>query len=92
MRRVPSQYYPVIIVAVVCTLFWCVFADAATLTDLQMLGRYRDLEKAAEQRLAASQKEPDASLLGYLCVAYSRLKRYNKLFDCLDNWKTRPVG
>lgn len=48
MRKVPSQCFSVIIVAVVCTLSWCVFADAATLTDLQMLGRYRDLEKAAE--------------------------------------------
>lgn len=89
MRKVPSQCFSVIIVAVVCTLSWCVFADAATLTDLQMLGRYRDLEKAAEQKLAASQKEPDASLLGYLCVAYSRLKRYNKLFDCLDKLERR---
>lgn len=73
-----------ITITVVSILLWCAFADAAALTDLQMLGRYRELEKAAEQKLEASKQEPGASLLGYLCVAYSKLKRYNKLFDCLD--------
>src|SRR3990170_1695155 len=53
------------------------------LTDLEMRGRYAELEKAAEQRLAR-QSQPDASLLGALCTAYSRVKRYKNLFDCLD--------
>ena len=78
-----------IIIAVICAVLWCAFADAATLTDLQMLGRYRELERAAEQKLEASKQEPNASMLGYLCVAYSKLKRYNKLFDCLDKLEKR---
>lgn len=78
-----------ITITVVSILLWCAFADAAALTDLQMLGRYRELEKAAEQKLEASKQEPGASLLGYLCVAYSKLKRYNKLFDCLDKLEKR---
>lgn len=70
--------------------FFCVFFSvsvdgfAATgLTDLEMLGRYAELEQAAEQVLAG-QTKAKTSVLGPLCLAYSRVKRYGKLFGCLD--------
>lgn len=58
-------------------------AAGQILTDLEMRGRYAELEKAAELKLA-QQKQPSTSVLTPLCFAYSRVKRYQKLFDCLD--------
>jgi len=69
---------------------FCIFVGASLpaqaavgLTDLEMLGRYAELERAAEQRLAG-QAQATTSVLGPLCLAYSRVKRYDKLFNCLD--------
>jgi CHAT domain-containing protein len=45
--------------------------------------RYEELEKLAEAELARS-ATPTTPLLLNLCVAYSKLKRYDKLFPCLD--------
>jgi CHAT domain-containing protein len=61
---------------------------SAGLTDLEMVGRFGELEKAAEQKLSA-QASPGTSVLGPLCLAYSRVKRYGKLFDCLDRLEKR---
>lgn len=52
------------------------------LTDLEMVGNFGQLERAAEQKL--STQPPSTSVLGPLCLAYSRTKRYGKLFECLD--------
>lgn len=54
-----------------------------SLTDLEMVGRFGELEKAAERKLSA-QTPPGTAVLGPLCLAYARVKRYDKLFDCLD--------
>ena len=56
---------------------------SVSLTDLEMLGRYAELEQAAEHVLAG-QSGAKTSLLGPLCLAYSRVKRYGQLFSCLD--------
>ncbi|PKN26886.1 MAG: hypothetical protein CVU64_16920 [Deltaproteobacteria bacterium HGW-Deltaproteobacteria-21] len=56
---------------------------SASLTDLEMVGRFGDLEKAAERKLSA-QNSPATAVQGPLCLAYARVKRYDKLFNCLD--------
>ena len=54
-----------------------------SLTSLEIAGRYAELQGAAEARVAG-QPDPTVSILAPLCVAYSKLKRYAKLFLCLD--------
>lgn len=53
-----------------------------SLTSLEIAGRFAELEQAAEARVA-SRLESSTSSLAPLCVAYSKLKRYAKLFPCL---------
>lgn len=53
------------------------------MTTLEMVGRYAELEKLAERRLA-EQARTGTSILAPLCLAYSRLKKYGKLATCLD--------
>ncbi|OGQ52229.1 MAG: hypothetical protein A2W66_10305 [Deltaproteobacteria bacterium RIFCSPLOWO2_02_56_12] len=45
--------------------------------------RYSELEKLMESRITQPSSAPTAQLF-HLCYAYSKLKRYNKLFPCLD--------
>ncbi|MDO8340582.1 MAG: hypothetical protein Q7T59_01265, partial [Candidatus Woesebacteria bacterium] len=56
---------------------------AEKMTTLEMVGRYAELEKLAERRLA-EQARTSTSILAPLCLAYSRLKKYGKLAACLD--------
>lgn len=52
-----------------------------------MEGRFSDLEKISEQQVAAQKaagKAPRTSTLFPLCVSYAKLKRYDKLFPCVD--------
>lgn len=49
---------------------------------LFMTGRYAELEKLKEKEIGDEQN-PKSSKLIFLCVAYGKLKRYNKLFPCL---------
>lgn len=46
-------------------------------------GRFADLEKLVEKEIAGDAKPRSAKLMP-LCVAYAKLKRYNKLFPCLE--------
>lgn len=46
-------------------------------------GRFADLEKLGEKEIAADSK-PNSAKLMPLCFAYAKLKRYNKLFPCLE--------
>jgi CHAT domain-containing protein len=58
-------------------------ASAQSLTDLELIGRYQALEQTIERRL---EREPKStSLLAPLCIAYSKVKRYARLFTCLDD-------
>lgn len=50
---------------------------------LYTAGRYIELEQLAEKE-AAEDPAPKSAKLMFHCAAYSRLKRYNKLFPCLD--------
>jgi CHAT domain-containing protein len=53
------------------------------LTTLEMVGRYAELAKLAERRLA-EQGQPSTSVVAPLCRAYSKLKEYRKLAVCLN--------
>src|ERR1051326_5252039 len=51
-------------------------------------GRYSELRAETERRIALG-GEQTATLLAYNCIAYSRLKQYAKLFECLDRLDKR---
>ena len=50
---------------------------------LESTGRYQELEQHMETRLKGTSAAKTHDLL-LLCSAYSKTKRYNKLFPCLD--------
>ena len=52
--------------------------DAALVTS-----RYEELERIGEQETAGLKQVSSPKLMP-LCMAYAKLKRYNKLFPCLD--------
>ncbi|MBI3570838.1 MAG: hypothetical protein HY082_07030 [Gammaproteobacteria bacterium] len=52
--------------------------DAALVTS-----RYEELERIGEREIAGLKQVPSPKLMP-LCMSYSKLKRYNKLFPCLD--------
>lgn len=62
-----------------------------SLTELEMVGRYAELEKAAQGKLN-TQGKPNTSVLAPLCLAYSKLKRYNKIFPCLDELEIQVLS
>ncbi len=83
MRRNPFLNRPLL---ALCVALFCAVLPvraAESLTDFEMVGRYVDLERAAEARLR-TQGQPSTATLAPLCLAYSKLKRYEKLFACLD--------
>lgn len=45
--------------------------------------RYEELERIGERETAGLKEVPSPKLMP-LCMAYAKLKRYNKLFPCLD--------
>lgn len=49
-------------------------------------GRYSELERLMEGRVKNLAAAPSNQLM-YLCFAYSRLKKYDKLFPCLDQFQ-----
>ena len=50
---------------------------------LESMGRYQELEQHMETRVKDTGAAKTSDLLS-LCLAYSKTKRYNKLFPCLD--------
>lgn len=63
-----------------------VAAEAALIPERGKLftaGRYVELEKLMEKEIG-DDPNPKSSKLMFQCVAYGKLKRYNKLFPCLD--------
>jgi len=72
--------------AVVLILFNAAAANAALIPERAKLfsaGRYAELEVLMEKEIG-DDPTPKSARLMYQCVAYSKLKRYNKLFPCLD--------
>lgn len=69
-------------VTLICFIAGCVALQPREVAYLQQ-SRYGEME----QYMDAQIKDPAAapfSQLFYLCYAYSKLRRYNKLFPCLD--------
>ncbi|MDK9716267.1 MAG: hypothetical protein OEL86_19500, partial [Sulfuritalea sp.] len=64
---------------------------AENLSMLEIAARYGELASAVETRLASGEAE-SATLLAPLCLSYSRLKRFDKLFDCVTRLETRIAG
>ena len=61
---------------------------AENLSMLEIAARYGELAGEIETRLASGQAE-SSTLLGPLCLSYSRLKRFDKLFGCVTRLETR---
>lgn len=59
-----------------------------SLTYLETAGRYADLRDQIEAQLGRG-TQANSSLLGYLCIAYGKLKQYEKLFACADRLELR---
>lgn len=59
-----------------------------SVTALELGGRFSELERVAEARFAAA-AEPAVAVLAPLCIAYSKLKKYAKLFPCLESLDRR---
>lgn len=51
---------------------------------LLLNNRYSELEKLGEKEVAEMMPKPNSARVMPLCVAYAKLKRYNKVFPCLD--------
>ncbi len=62
--------------------FFAAPGSAASLTNLEMLGRYSDLKREVAEQMKAV-PAPTTTHLAHLCVALSRLKDYRELADCL---------
>ncbi|MDR2688819.1 MAG: CHAT domain-containing protein [Azoarcus sp.] len=60
----------------------CAADESGEWVNLAASGRYDLLEKTMEQIAAA--RKLDTAERHALCFAYSRVKRYSRLFDCLD--------
>jgi CHAT domain-containing protein len=61
-------------------------ADAALIPERQKLfvaGRFAELEVLMEKEIG-NDPAPNSAKLLFQCAAYSKLKRYNKLFPCLE--------
>lgn len=58
------------------------------LSMLEVTARYGELASVVESRLASGEAD-SATLLGPLCTAYGKLKRFDKLFDCVTRLEAR---
>jgi len=76
--------YPFALLALVTSLAGCATGGILGERDAAMVtSRYEELEKIGEREIAGLKEVPSPRLMP-LCVAYSKLKRYHKLFPCLD--------
>ena len=55
---------------------------------LEMAGRYGELERHMENIIKDPSKASNSDIYS-LCASYSKVKRYNKLFPCLDEMQKR---
>ena len=78
MKKLPTLF-----LVVVFTVSGCAYNIVPKEDQLNMTGRYSELEKHMEKEIGQKKSVP-TSKLWYLCTAYSRLKKYNKLFTCLE--------
>jgi CHAT domain-containing protein len=73
-------------------MMWSAAAQAEeSLTYLETAGRYADLRNEIETRLGRG-AEANSTLLSYLCIAYGKLKQYEKLYSCAARLEQRISG
>jgi hypothetical protein len=72
--------------AVIAVLFASAAAANISANILFYQSRFADLEVQMEQEIKDISRAETTDLL-YLCSAYFQLKKYNKLFPCLDQWE-----
>ena len=74
------------------TLLFCLPASAQNKGEdamyLDSAGRYADLVRLTEKQLAGG-VEATTSHLGWLCIAYTRVKQYSKALDCAEKLDAR---
>ena len=58
---------------------------------LESVGRSQDIVRIIEARLGRGE-QADSTLLGPLCMAYGKLKHFDKLFDCVARLEARIAG
>lgn len=83
MRWMPDQHAVLALATILACQ--CIPANAQAaekMITLEMVGRFAELARVAEQKLDPA--HPATSVLAPLCLAYSRLKEYRKLATCLD--------
>jgi CHAT domain-containing protein len=73
----------VLLVCVLISAGGCAVALVAEEDRLMPAGRYSELERLMESRVKTVSQAP-SNQLWYLCTAYWRVKKYDKLFPCLD--------
>ena len=61
----------------------CVYEIFETHDQLLLAGRYGELARLQEEEISRT-PQPTTIKLHALCVSYAKLKRYNRLFPCLD--------
>ena len=83
---------------IIFLMFFSIAAEAAMVPDRQKLfvaGRYAELEVLMEKEIG-NDPNPKSAKLMFQCAAFSKLKRYNRLFPCLaklsDNVKNGDVA
>lgn len=64
---------------------------AENLSMLEVTARYGELASAVEARLAGGEAE-SATLLVPMCTAYGKLKRFDKLFECVARLEALIAG
>lgn len=88
MRWMPDQHGLLALATMLACQGISANAQAAEkMTTLEMVGRFAELARVAEQRLDPA--HPATSVLAPLCRAYSKLKEYRKLAACLDQLEQR---
>ncbi len=76
-------FYPITLLGLVLLLGGCATGILGERDTAMVTSRYEELERIGE-RETAGLKEVSSPKLMPLCMAYAKLKRYNKLFPCLD--------
>lgn len=78
-----SDFLKVLTLALLVAVGGCAVALQPEEYRLLQASRYSELEKLMESQIPTPSSARTAKLF-HLCYAYSKLKKYNKLFPCLD--------
>ena len=91
IRRRPFLVATRSLLAALGMLFSSAVAANISANFLFYQSRFAELEVQMEQEIKDPAKAQTSDLL-YLCAAYFQLKKYNKLFPCLDHWERNAAN